>query len=144
MKSLWDELWEVIWIPVLFVAVALAVTWLVWYFGTGPETAGPVGRVDCQWQDLQNCITANLLDRMFTHGAVAGGTGGIVFYLMLTRERQLREAIEQRLEAAESREDKVRRQNDDLRQRILDLESENAKLQSNGKQEQGHGEGSPE
>ena len=154
-QSLWDQLYEVIWIPVLFAALAVAVTWLVWYFGAGPETAGMIGRDSCGWLDLQDCITASLLDRMFTHGAIASGTGGIVFYLMLTRERQLRESMNRRMIAAEKRADEERewriaaererreavererrevaeRENSDLRRRISNIENEIARLRSNG------------
>lgn len=99
---LWKELWDVIGVIALFAASAVAATWLVWYFGTGWEAAGAMGRAECRWLDLQNCISLSLLDRMFTHGAIGSGVGGVIFYLMLARERRLAEDEYKKRVAAES------------------------------------------
>lgn len=94
--------------PVLLAASTVAVTWLVWHYGAGPEAAGVSGRDSCGWLNPQNCITPSLLDSMLTNGAIAGGTGGIFFYIMLTKERRLREEMEQRAKMMEERADEER------------------------------------
>lgn len=121
------DIWELAWLPLALAIVAAGVTWAVWYHTTEPgkpESAKPTG---CSLTKLEKCISLDLLNKMFTHGAIAGGTGGIWNYIMLRRERQAREAAERRAELAEKRVDEERRRADEERQqlinRILELTS---------------------
>lgn len=73
---------------------------------------------------------------MFTHGAIAGGTGGVYFYIMLRRERQRAEAAERRLDEERRRADRERRRADRERQQLLNriaaLEALTAQAPSGG------------
>ena len=111
--SLWAEIWEIARIPAILALLAIGVTWAVWYYTTEPgqlESARPAG---CDlWGSPEKCISLNVLNKMFTHGAIAGGTGGIYFYVMLRREREARQAAERRAERAEWRADRLERRAD--------------------------------
>ena len=103
---------------------------------------------------------------MFTHGAIAGGAGGVSYYIMLRRERLAREAAERRAADAEkraveaqsrvveaqsrvveahveaqSRVDEERRQADAERQRLIDRILELSDPARNG---QGRADSEPE
>ena len=116
--SLWAEIWEMVWIPVLLALLAMSITWAVWYYTTEPgepESKKPAG---CHmWDKPEKCISLDALNKMFTHGAIAGGVGGVSFYIMLRRERLAREAAERRADEERRRADEERRQADRERRR---------------------------
>ena len=126
-SSLLADLWDIARIPILLALLAVTATWLVWYFTVepdDPESARPTG---CDWDSLERCFSLNLVNKMFTHGAIAGGTGGLSFYIMLRRERLAREAAERRAEeerrradAERDRADEERRRFDEDRRRLID------------------------
>ena len=130
------EIWDMAWIPVLLALLAILLTWVVWYNTTEPgkpDSAKPTG---CSWSDWEKCISLNLLNKMFTHGAIAGGTGGVYFYIMLRRERLAREAAERRAERAEQRVEQERRQADAERQMLINRILELTAPSSGNSQEQ--------
>ena len=125
--GLWAEIWEIAWIPLLLALLAMGVTWAVWYYTAEPgePEKKPTG---CNlWDNPEKCVSLNALNKMFAHGAIAGGTGGVYFYIMLRRERQRAEAAERRAEeerrradAERQRADEERRRADEERQQLLD------------------------
>ena len=143
-QSVLADIWELAWVPALLALVAMLLTWTVWYNTLEPgkpDSAKPTG---CSWTEWENCISLDVLNKMFTHGAIAGGAGGVSYYIMLRRERLAREAAERRADAAESRaaeaQDRVdaeRRQADAERQRLIDRILELTEPSRNG-QEQGN------
>lgn len=137
--GLWADLWDIARIPALLALIAITATWMVWYFTTEPGDPKSVRPIECDWDKLEKCFSLNLVNKMFTHGAIAGGTGGLSFYIMLRRERLARQAAErradeerqraieerQRAEEIQRRADEDRRRADEERQllinRILEL-----------------------
>ena len=111
-QSLWAEIWEMAWIPVLLALLVVG----VYYTGEpGEPDKKPAG---CNlWDKPEKCISLDALNKMFTHGAIAGGTGGVYFYIMLRRERQRAEAAERRAEEERQRADEERRRADEERRR---------------------------
>ena len=57
---------------------------------------------------------------MFTHGAIAGGTGGIWNYVMIRRERQRADEAERRADEARMRADEAERRAEEERQRAAE------------------------
>ena len=111
------DLWDIARIPLLLALLAVAATWMVWYFTVepgDPQSARPTG---CDWDSLEKCFSLNLVNKMFTHGAIAGGTGGVSFYIMLRRERLARQAAERRADEERQRANEVQRRADEERQR---------------------------
>ena len=116
-QSLWAEILEMAWIPVLLALLAVGVTWAVWYY-TGEPGEPDKKPAGCNlWDKPEKCISLDALNKMFTHGAIAGGTGGVYFYIMLRRERQRAEAAERRAEEERQRADEERRRADEERRR---------------------------
>ena len=116
--SLWAEIWEMVWMPVLLALLAMSITWAVWYYTTEPgepEAKKPAG--GHLWDEPEKCVSLEALNKMFTHGAIAGGTGGVYFYIMLRRERLAREAAERRLDEERQRADEERQRADEERRR---------------------------
>ena len=54
---------------------------------------------------------------MFTHGAIAGGAGGVSFYIMLRRERLAREAAERRADEERQRAIEERQRAEEIQRR---------------------------
>ena len=134
-SSPWADIWEMAWFPVLLALLAMGVTWAVWYYTAEPgepESKQPAG---CNWNKPEKCIGLNVLNKMFTHGAIAGGAGGVSFYIMLRRERLAREAAERRLDEERRRADDERRRADDERRRLLDRIAELETQAANNGQE---------
>ena len=90
---------------------------MVWYFTTEPSDPKSVRPTECDWDKLEKCFSLNLVNKMFTHGAIAGGAGGVSFYIMLRRERLAREAAERRAEEERRRADEIQRRADEDRRR---------------------------
>ena len=116
-SSLLADLWDIARIPVLLALLAVTATWAVWYFTTEPGDPKSVRPTDCDWDKLERCFSLNLVNKMFTHGAIAGGAGGVSFYIMLRRERLAREAAERRAEEERRRADEERRRADEIQHR---------------------------
>ena len=115
--GLWADLWDIARIPALLALIAIAATWMVWYFTTEPTDPKSVRPIECDWNRLDKCFSLNLVNKMFTHGAIAGGTGGVSFYIMLRRERMAREAAEKRAEEERQRGEEARQRLEEERQR---------------------------
>ena len=116
-QSVLADIWEAAWIPAALSLLAILLTWAVWYNTTEPgqpESAKPAG---CSWADWGNCVSLNLLNKMFAHGAIAGGAGGLGYYVMLRRERQARQAAERRADEERQRADEERQRADEERRR---------------------------
>ncbi len=104
----YSDLWEILRLPVLLALIAIALTWAVWYFTStscSPELAQATG---CNSSGIARYISLDALNKMVTHAAIAGGGGGLWSYVMITRERKAREALErqiaeERAQAAEER-----------------------------------------
>ena len=90
---------------------------MVWYFTVEPDDPQSARPTGCDWDDLERCFSLNLVNKMFTHGAIAGGAGGVSFYIMLRRERLAREAAEKRADEERQRANEVQRRADEDRQR---------------------------
>ena len=102
------DLWEILRLPVFAALVAIVATWLVWYFTSAscsPELAQTTG---CNPSQVARYVNLEIVNKAFTHAAVAAGGGGIWSYAVITRERRAREAAEMQLaevlaQAAEER-----------------------------------------
>ena len=106
------DIWELARLPALLAILAMLLTWAVWYNTTEPSQPDSAKPAGCSWNRWEKCISLEVLNKMFTHGAIAGGAGGVSYYIMLRRERLAREAAERRAADAESRLDAERRQAD--------------------------------
>ena len=106
-QSLLTDLWELARIPLAFAAVAVIITWVVWFKTTEPCTDTITD--ECRPSGWGRYIDVDLLNKMFAHGGIAGGFGSIWSYVMLTRERRAREAAERQL-AEERRQHAEERQ----------------------------------
>ena len=115
--SLWADLWDIARIPVLLALLAVTATWMVWYFTTEPTDPKSVRPIECDWNRLEKCFSLNLVNKMFTHGAIAGGTGGVSFYIMLRRERLARQAAERRADEERQRAEEIQRRADEIQRR---------------------------
>ena len=116
--SLLADLWDVARIPVLLALLAVTATWMVWYFTVEPDAPQSARPTGCDWDKLERCFSLNLVNKMFTHGAIAGGAGGVSLYIMLRRERLAREAAERRADEERRRADEERRRFDEERRRF--------------------------
>ena len=117
-SSLLADLWELARVPALLALLAVAATWMVWYFTTDPGDPKSVRPIECDWDSLEKCFSLNVVNKMFTHGAIAGGVGGVSLYIMLRRERLAREAAERRADEERRRADEERRRFDEERRRF--------------------------
>ena len=116
--SLLADLWDIARIPLLLALLAVTATWMVWYFTAEPGDPKSVRPTECDWDRLEKCFSLNVVNKMFTHGAIAGGAGGISFYVMLRRERLAREAAERRADEERQRADEGRQRFDEERRRF--------------------------
>lgn len=90
---------------------------MVWYFTTEPTDPKSIRPIECDWDRLEKCFSLNLVNKMFTHGAIAGGAGGVSFYIMLRRERLAREAAERRAEEERQRANEERQRAEEIQRR---------------------------
>lgn len=111
------DIWELARFPLALAILAIAVTWVVWFQTTEPCT--DTMTTGCRSPGWGRHINLDLLNKMFTHGGIAGGFGSIGSYAMFTRERRRAEAAERRAEEAERRLEEERRKKDELIQQIL-------------------------
>lgn len=112
------DVWEMAWLPLAFALAASGLTWTVWNFTTEPCTAELAKTTNCSLSSWARFISLDLLNKMFAHGAIAGGTGGIWNYAMLRRERQRAELAEQRAEEERQRREEERQRWEEERQRM--------------------------
>ena len=96
------DLWEILRLPVLFAILAIAVTWVVWYFTNTSCSLELLQTTGCNPSRIAQYINLDALNKIVTHAVIAGGGGGLWNYAMITRERKAREAAERR--AVEERE----------------------------------------
>lgn len=116
-RALVADVWELAWLPLALALAASGLTWTVWNFTTEPCTAELAKTTNCSLSGWARFINLDLLNKMFAHGAIAGGTGGVWSYVMLRRERQRAELAEQRAEEERQRADEERQRRDEERQR---------------------------
>ena len=96
------DYWEILRLPVLLVAVAVAATWAVWYLTSVPCSPKLAETTGCNPAQIARYINLDLLNKMMTHAVIAGGGGGLWSYAMTTRQRRAIESLERQL--AEERE----------------------------------------
>ena len=111
------DIWELTWLPLALAIIAAGITWTVWNFTTVPCTPELAEAAKCSLSSWAKFINLDLLNKMFTHGAIAGGTGGIWNYVMIRRERQRADEAERRAEMAERRAEMAERRAEEERQR---------------------------
>lgn len=117
--SVFQDLAEVLWLPLLIGLIVAAVTWLIWYY-TGvpclPETAALRG---CNPSRLARYVDVEVWALCLTLGTLTGGLiGGGVNYTMISRERAARIAAETRAESERMRADEERQRADEQRDRM--------------------------
>ena len=103
------DIWELTWLPLALAIAAAGVTWTVWNFTAVPCTPELADDAKCSLSTWAKYINLDLLNKMFTHGAIAGGTGGIWNYVMIRRERQRADEAEKRADEARQRADEAER-----------------------------------
>ena len=114
-KGFLGELWEFIWLPVVFAGIAFGISWAVWYTTTEPCTEELAEKNNCSLSTLARYVNLDALTKMFANAAIAGGAGTVWSYIMFTRERRERMALQRRLDDMQRRADEERRQADEER-----------------------------
>lgn len=103
------DLWEIVSLPFSLALVAIAVTWLVWYFTGASCTQELALTTGCNPARIAWYVNLEILNKIVTHAAIAAGGGGLWSYAVITRERKAREAAERQLaeERARSAEERA-------------------------------------
>ena len=96
------EIYELLRLPVLLAALAIAGTWAVWYFTSASCTDELTQATGCNPSAIGRYISLDVLNKIMTHAVIAGGGGGLWSYTMTTRQRKVIESLEHQL--AEERE----------------------------------------
>ena len=109
-KGFLGELWEFIWLPLVFAGIAFSISWAIWYGTTEPCTEALAEKNNCSLSILARYVNLDALTEMFANAAIAGGAGTVWSYIMFTRERREREALQQRLDEMQRQADEERRQ----------------------------------
>ena len=122
------DFWELAWLPLAFALIAAFVTWAVWFLTTEPCIATLAKTTGCSLSAWARFINLELLNKIFVHGAIAGGAGGLGNYIMLRRERE-------RADAAERRLNDERKAAAEERQKLLDRILELTRPPSSGQEE---------
>ena len=130
------DLWEILSLPVLFGLVAIAVTWLVWYFTNAPCTQELAQTGGCHPSQAGRYISLEVLNKMVTHAAIAAGAGGLWSYAVITRERRAREAAERQLAAERAQAAEERRMAAEERRQFIALIEQLAGRLGNGGESQ--------
>ncbi len=100
--STFRDVYEILRLPILLAALAIAGTWVVWYF-THASCSEELARVTgCNPSAVAGYISLDALNKIVTHAVIAGGGGGLWSYAVITRQRKVIEALEHQL--AEERE----------------------------------------
>lgn len=74
------------------------------------------------------------MTKMFANAAIAGGAGTVWSYIMFTRERREREALQRRLNDMQRQADEERRQANETIQRLTEQIVRLAEARGNGNQ----------
>ena len=109
-KGFLGELWEFIWLPVVFAGIAFGISWAIWYGTTEPCTEALAEKNNCSLSTLARYVNLDALTKMFANAAIAGGAGTVWSYIMFTRERREREALQRRLDDMQRQASEERRQ----------------------------------
>ena len=117
IRAYLTDIWGLTWLPLALALIAAGLTWMVWNFTTDPCTPELARDAKCSLSSWARYINLDLLNKMFTHGAIAGGTGGVWNYVMIRRERQRADEAERRAELAERRLEEERRRLEEERRR---------------------------
>ena len=96
------DVYEILRLPILLAAIAIAGTWVVWYFTHTTCSEALARATGCNPSDIARYISLDALNKIVTHAVIAGGGGGLWSYAMITRQRKVIEALEHQL--AEERE----------------------------------------
>ena len=127
-KSFLGELWEFIRLPVVFAGIAFGISWAVWYGTTEPCTEGLAEKTNCSLSTLARYVNLDALTKMFANAAIAGGAGTVWSYIMFTRERREREALQRRLDDVQREANEMfareRGEREALRRRLDDVQRE--------------------
>lgn len=115
------DLWEILSLPVSLALVAVAVTWLVWYFTSGSCPQELARTTGCNPSRIAWYVNLEVLNKVVTHAAIAAGGGGIWSYAVITRERRAREAAERQLAEERARAAEERAQAAEERRQFLAL-----------------------
>ena len=91
------DLWEVLGLPISLALVAVAVTWVVWYFTSGSCPQELARTTGCNPSRIAGYVNLEVLNKVVAHAAIAAGGGGLWSYAVITRERRAREAAERQL-----------------------------------------------
>lgn len=119
-KGFLGELWEFIWLPLVFAGVAFGISWAIWYGTTEPCTEGQAEKTNCSLSTLARYVNLDALTKMFANAAIAGGAGTVWSYIMFTRERREREALQRRLDDMQRQASEERRQADEERRQAYE------------------------
>lgn len=111
------DYWEILRIPALFAAIAIAGTWAVWYLTSMSCTADLAQATGCNPSAIARYVNLDALNKMLTHAVIGGGGGGLWSFAMITRERRAREAERQAREAERQAREAAERQLVEERQR---------------------------
>ena len=95
-----SDLWEITRLPIFLATLAIALTWLVWYLTIVPCHPELANLTGCNPSRIARYINLDVLSKLFTHTALAAGSGGFWSYIMITKERRARQAAEMRLAEA--------------------------------------------
>ena len=127
-KSFLGELWEFIRLPVLFAGIAFGISWAIWYGTTEPCTEELAEKNNCSLSTLARYVNLDALTKMFANAAIAGGAGTVWSYIMFTRERREREALQRRLDDMQRETNEMfnreRREREALQRRLDDVQKE--------------------
>ena len=127
-KSFLGELWEFIRLPVLFAAIAFGISWAIWYGTTEPCTEALAEKNNCSLSTLARYVNLDALTKMFANAAIAGGAGTVWSYIMFTRERRERQALQRRLDDLQRETNEMfsreRREREALQRRLDDVQRE--------------------
>ena len=107
--STFRDVYEILRLPILLAAIAIAGTWVVWYFTHASCSEELARATGCNPSAIAGYISLDALNKIVTHAVIAGGGGGLWSYAMITRQRKIIEALEHQLSeererAAEERE----------------------------------------
>jgi len=94
----------------VFGGVAFGISWAIWYGTTEPCTEELAEKNNCSLSTLARYVNLDTLTKMFANAAIAGGAGTVWSYIMFTRERREREALQRRLDDMQRQADVERRQ----------------------------------
>ena len=112
----------------MFGGVAFGISWAIWYGTTEPCTEELAEKDNCSLSTLARYVNLDTLTKMFANAAIAGGAGTVWSYIMFTRERREREALQRRLDDMQRETNEMfsreRREREALQRRLDDVQRE--------------------